>query len=131
MYKAYYNEELGRAVFYESLGIIQYPDGIPEPNIEITAEQHAEAFKVGKIAKVIDGVFVVEDLPEPTLEEKQEQWRITLKSKYDAERVRLGTLLLMADDEDEEVEIKAQRIALKVRFDADLAKIEQGINPFE
>lgn len=131
MYKAYYDKESGRVVFYDATGLIEYPEGIPEPNIEITAEQHAEAFEVGKVAKISKGKFIVEDIPELTLEEKQEQWRTFLKSQYDAERVRLGSLLLMADDADEELEIKAQRTALKAKYDADLTKVEQGINPFE
>lgn len=100
-----------------------------------TIEQYGEKYTFGFVEKYAQGhPEMVEIAPvpyEPSLEEKQEQWKIALKSQYDAERVRLGTLLLMADDEEEKAEIKAQKEELKVKYEEDLKKVEKGIDPFE
>lgn len=66
MFKVNYDTNTGEILGYYPLGV-DYPNGVPEPTIEITDEQRQSAY--GKIAKVVGGEFVVEDQPEPTPEE--------------------------------------------------------------
>jgi len=62
LYKVYYDKKTGQVLGYYVSGM-NYPNGIPKPNIEITDQERNAAYDSAKVAKVIDGKFVLEDKP--------------------------------------------------------------------
>lgn len=114
LYFVHYNKESGVVLGYFNSENIHIP--IPENAIEISETDYELAFQEGKCVSVKDEVFVVEEAVVPTLKELQKQWRAALKSRYDNDRINLGTLIMMADDEDEEKELKAQKEVLKTKY---------------
>lgn len=86
MYKVPYNPETGEIGGFYDTGL-NYPSGIPTPNIEVTPAQHSEAIQKinqeGKTAKVVEGELIFLDPPEPTIEEIQAQELAKLNAEFE------------------------------------------------
>jgi hypothetical protein len=91
MYLVQYNAETGTVLgIYDQT--LNYPSGIPTPNIQITVKQHADFFVRGQNHRVIDGVWTYVEPPGPTTEEKL----TALDAEYQPQFVSLAQALGLA-----------------------------------
>jgi|GEM_PF-6251990 len=82
MIKVHYDEN-GVPSFYDTS--LNYPNGVPVPNIQITKEQHADFFARGQNYRVIDGEWTYVEPQGSTLEELKELKRQQINDIRNAE----------------------------------------------
>lgn len=131
MFKVNYDTNTGEILGYYPLGV-DYPNGVPEPTIEITGEQRQSAYN--KIVTVVDGKFVVEDQPEQSQGEIKQSWlnklnvwlkieMDELQCSYTTAQIRKDTVL--------QTELRSELEELELEYQQMKQQIEEGINPWE
>lgn len=134
MYKVHYNSSNGSILGY-------YPDfieysAIPSPNIEIEDLDHQKVFSFSKIAKVIDGEFVLEDIPLPS-EEETKQSQLDMLNRELENQLKEITLQFNADLASgmtlKESQSLSKTAILQVmgEYEEKIGLIESGVNPLE
>ena len=126
MFKVNYEKNTGEILGYYPIGV-NYPNGVPEPTIEITGEQRQSTY--GKIAKAVGGEFVVEDQPEPTPEEIKNSKIKAVVAWFKAEQDKRHTTLVALIASQNEVgqeKIRQSLGDLKIEYDNKIKEILQA-----
>ena len=129
-YRVNYDSQTGDVLgVYDNTGEVIYPKGIPEPSIEISAEERDAAYE--KIAKVIDGKFVLEEIPSPTIDDMKTEWRNRANSDFVKRKALYLNNIAYADamGRDSSV-LKAALQREEALFKDRILKINQGVNPY-